>query len=161
MFLAPGARLPCHGGAAYNSASLTRSETEQLFERRLDAWRRRDIDALGQLHTEDGVLESPIAGRVTGRAAIENVYRAFLVSFPDVVTEQVDLVIDGDRAVQTLMNSGTNTGSFLGMPPTGRRFSFLAVMLCTLRDGRIAHEQRVYDFTGLLMEIGLLRAKPA
>jgi hypothetical protein len=29
-----------------------------------------------------------------------------------------------------------------------------------MRDGQIAHERRVYDFTGFLLEIGVLKAKP-
>jgi hypothetical protein len=31
----------------------------------------------------------------------------------------------------------------------------------TFADGLIAHERRIYDFTGLLLQIGVLRAKPA
>ena len=139
---------------------MTRSEVEQLFDRRLDAWRGRDLDALGQLHTDDCVLESPIAGTVTGRAAIENVYRAFFTSFPDVALERPALIADGDQVVQTITFSGTNTGGFMGMAPTGKRFSFDAVLICTLRDGRIAREKRIYDFTGFLLEIGVLKAKP-
>lgn len=27
-------------------------------------------------------------------------------------------------------------------------------------DGQIAHEKRIYDFTGFLVEIGVLKAKP-
>jgi hypothetical protein len=34
------------------------------------------------------------------------------------------------------------------------------VRLFTMRDGRIAHERRYYDFTGLLIQIGILKAKP-
>ena len=30
-----------------------------------------------------------------------------------------------------------------------------------LKDGQIARERRIYDFTGLLVQIGLLKAKPA
>jgi steroid delta-isomerase-like uncharacterized protein len=140
---------------------MTRDETQRFFDRRVDAWRQRDIDALGLMHTEDGVVESPFAGSVTGRAAIENAYRAFWNSFPDAAIEQSDLVVDGNRAVQIVTLSGTNTGGFTGMTPTGRRFTFPAVLICTMRDGCIAHEKRVYDFTGLLTQIGVLKAKPA
>jgi steroid delta-isomerase-like uncharacterized protein len=139
---------------------MTRHDAEQFFARRVEAWRQRDLDALGQLHTEDCVLESPMAGTVTGRAAIENVYRALFTSFPDVAISDNDLIVDDDRVVQTLKFSGTNTGGFMGMAPTGKRFTFHAVLICTLRDGRIAHERRIYDFTGFLLEIGVLKAKP-
>lgn len=139
---------------------MTRAGAEQFFDRRLDAWRRRDLEALSVMHTDDCVLDSPLAGTVTGRAAIENVYRAFATSFPDFTIADRQLVVDGDRVVQTVTFSGTNTGGFMGMAPTGKRFSFFAVLICTMRDGRIAHEKRIYDFTGFLLEIGVLKAKP-
>ena len=139
---------------------MTRDETREFFDRRVDAWRRRDIDVLMRAHTHDCVLESPIAGKVTGRNAIENVYLAFFTSFPDYTIENPDLIVDGDRAVQTVTFAGTNTGGFMGMAPTGKRFSFAAVLICELRDGQIAHEKRIYDFTGFLLEIGVLKAKP-
>ena len=30
----------------------------------------------------------------------------------------------------------------------------------SLKDGAIVREQRIYDFTGMLIQIGLLKAKP-
>ena len=139
---------------------MTRDEAQQFFDRRVDAWRRRDIDALVRAHSEDCVLESPLAGKVTGRRGIENIYRALMTSFPDMTIENPELIFDGDRVVQTVTFSGTNTGGFMGMAATGKRFSFFAVLICTLRDGLIVHEKRIYDFTGFLLEIGALRARP-
>src|SRR5687767_3278693 len=106
---------------------MTRDEAERFFDRRIDAWRRRDLDALTSTHTEDCVLESPLAGKVIGRRAIENVYRSFFTSFPDVALGDAELIVDDDRVVQTVTFSGTNTGGFMGMAPTGKRFSFQAV----------------------------------
>jgi steroid delta-isomerase-like uncharacterized protein len=139
---------------------VTRDEAQQFFDRRVAAWRLRDVDVLMNAHTDDCVLESPLAGKVTGRAAIENVYRAFVKSFPDLTIENPEFVADGDRIVQTVTFSGTNTGGFMGMAPTGKHFSFDAVLICTMHDGLIAHEKRIYDFTGFLLEIGVLKAKP-
>jgi steroid delta-isomerase-like uncharacterized protein len=140
---------------------MTRAETQRFFDRRVDAWRRRDVDALMLAHTDDCVLESPMAGKVTGRVAIENVYRAFVTSFPDMTVENPQFIADGDRIVQTVTFTGTNLGGFMGVAPTGKRFTFDAVLICTMRDGLIAHERRIYDFTGFLLEIGVLKAKPA
>src|SRR5262245_18666594 len=48
---------------------------------------------------------------------------------------------------------GTDTGGVLGQAPTGRPFRSFFVSICVLRDGRIAHERRVYDLTGLLQQL--------
>jgi predicted ester cyclase len=49
----------------------------------------------------------------------------------------------------------------MGLPPTGKKFTMPMVFLFTIRDGRIQHERRVYDFTGLMIQLGVLKAKPA
>jgi ketosteroid isomerase-like protein len=48
----------------------------------------------------------------------------------------------------------------MGLPPTGKPFRLPAVFLYELRDGRIVRERRIYDFTGLLVQVGVLKAKP-
>ena len=60
---------------------MTSDETRQFFDSRVDAWRRRDVDELVRAHTGDGVLESPLAGKVAGRAAIENATARSLRAF--------------------------------------------------------------------------------
>jgi steroid delta-isomerase-like uncharacterized protein len=139
---------------------MTRDETQQFFNRRVDAWRRRDIDALTRDHAEHCVLESPLAGEARGRAAIENVYRGFFTGFPDVTMDDIELIVEDGRAVQIATMSGTNTGGFMGLPPTGKRFKFPVVQVFTFENGLIVHERRIYDFTGMLTQIGILKAKP-
>ena len=138
---------------------MTRDDAERFFERRLDAWNRRDIEALTLDHTEDCVVESPIGGEMRGRAAIEQVYRAMFAGFPDMRIEDPEIVVEHDRVVQILNLAGTNTGGFMNLPPTGKHFSLPVVVLFRMRDGLIAHEKRVYDFSRFLMEIGVLKAK--
>ena len=140
---------------------MTREEIVKLFDRRHDAYARLDAEALAADHAEDGVLESPTAGgTVYGREAIAKIYRGWFAGFPDVSMDWNDLMIDGDSVVQMATASGTDTGGFMGLPPTGKGFLFPIVFMFTLKDGRIAHERRIYDFTGMLVQIGVLKAKP-
>ena len=55
----------------------------------------------------------------------------------------------------------TKLGEFFGLPATNRRVEFQGVQHLTFKDGLIAVERRVYDFTGFLVQVGVLRAKPA
>ena len=140
---------------------MNREEIVRLFDRRREAYARLDGDALAADHSEDSVVESPAAGgTVSGREAIATLYRGFFSGFPDLTMEWDDPVIDGDKIVQVAMASGTDTGGFMGLPATGKRFGFPIVYMFTVTDGLISHERRVYDFTGMLIQIGLLKAKP-
>ncbi|MBI3048418.1 MAG: ester cyclase [Acidobacteria bacterium] len=140
---------------------MTREEILALLDERQAAYERRDPQGLARLHAENGVVESLMAGTVRGRAAIGEVYKAWLAAFPDLAVTRDELVIDGEQVVEVVTHAGTDRGGFMGMPPTGKPFRLPIVHVYRMQDGRIAHERRIYDFTGLLVQIGVLKARPA
>jgi steroid delta-isomerase-like uncharacterized protein len=139
---------------------MTRAAILALLERRQAAVNAHDAETLTMLHAEDGVVESQIAGTIRGRAAIKEVYHGFFTAFPDVVLTIDQLILDGTSAAQVGMITGTDMGSFLGLPATRKSFRLPIVFIDRLGDGCIVHERRLYDFTGLLIQIGALKAKP-
>jgi steroid delta-isomerase-like uncharacterized protein len=140
---------------------MTRPEITDLIARVLDAWRRRDVSALADFHAEDGIVESPFAGGTTrGREAIAKVYEAFFHAFPDLTMQTDEPLIDGGRVVLVTRLSGTDRGGFMGMHPTGRFVDFPCVLLFDIENGLIARERRIYDFTGLAVQVGAIKAKP-
>jgi steroid delta-isomerase-like uncharacterized protein len=140
---------------------MTREEIGQFLARRQASWKLRDIDRLVADHAEEGVVETPFAGgTVKGRAAIEKLYRGFLSGFPDLAFERTEHLIDGDRVAQISTVTGTNKGGFMDLPPTGKKVRVPLVAIFTLKDGLIVEERRIYDFTGMLMQAGVLKARP-
>lgn len=131
---------------------MTPEEIAAFVARRNEARARRDLAALAALYSEDCVLEGA-AGTFKGRAAVERAYRHLTTAFPDLTTENEELLIFGDRVVGTATVRGTDTGGFLGQAPTGRPVCFFVVGIYTLRDGQIVHERRVYDMHGLMLQL--------
>jgi steroid delta-isomerase-like uncharacterized protein len=140
---------------------MTRDEIAALFARRQQAWDRLDADALAADYSDDATVESPLAGgSASGRDAVERLYLTYFAAFPDFKIDQEVLLIDGDNAAQLCRATGTDNGGFMGMAPTRRKITFRVGLFHTLRNGQIVRERRVYDFTGLLIQVGLLKAKP-
>jgi steroid delta-isomerase-like uncharacterized protein len=140
---------------------MTRQQVENVFARRDSAIERHNVAAVTSLYADDAIVESPTAGgAVKGRQAIEDVTRAWFEGFPDVTFTRTTLVIDGETVVWIGDIHGTDTGGFMGLPPTNKPFRLPIVFVCTLQDGLIVREQRIYDFTGMLLQIGVLKAKP-
>jgi len=140
---------------------MTRDDIVALFDRRQAALENLDAGALIADYAPDCVVESPTGGTHEGRDAAQVVIQAFFDAFLDLKVRRESLLIDGPRAVQIESMEGTHVGPFLGMPPTGKHFRFMIALFCELRNGKIVHERRIYDFTGLLVQIGVLKAKPA
>jgi len=140
---------------------MTREEITAMFMRRYEYWSRRDTAALVQDLSENSVVDSPFAGGTArGRAAIEEVHRSFFNAFPDASLKMEDLLIDGDRVIMVGRLSGTDSGGFMGLAPTGRSFDIPVAYLYELQNGLIVHERRIYDFRGMLLQVGALKAKP-
>jgi predicted ester cyclase len=140
---------------------VTRDEILVLFNRREAAWRNHDAVALAGDHALHGIVVSPTGGVLEGRADIERIYRVWFTAFPDLVLTTEDLLIDGDRVAVLGRVVGTHAGEFFGMPATGRHIEVSCALVFRLENGVIVHERRILDFTGLLIQIGVLRAKPA
>ena len=141
---------------------MTREQIVALFASRQDAIARRDVDLIAAQHAPDCEHESPLAGgTVKGREAIGQLYERWFKGFPDFVLTSEELLIDGDRVIQVTTQSGTDTGGFMELPPTGKPFRVPVVWLFTLKDNQFTHVRPIYDFTGTLMQIGVLKAKPA
>jgi predicted ester cyclase len=141
---------------------MTRIDIESLLDRYFDAVSRRDAVALSAEHADACVMDSPTAGGVvTGRDAIAEVYGVWFRGFPDLTVTREDPIIDGARFAQSFTLTGTDTGGFLGLEPTRKPFRILIVIIGEVSDGKIVHARPIYDFSGMLIQIGVLKAKPA
>ena len=157
MTLEPGTTIE---DARQLQSGMTRNEIVALFQRRQEAWEDLDAKTLAADYTDASVIESPSAGVHTGRDA-EKAIGVFFDAFLDLTMTVDALVIDGDIVVTILSFEGTHMRPLLGFEPTGKRFHLSAAFVHRLKDRKIIHERRIYDFTGLLVQIGVLKAKPA
>jgi len=141
-------------------SALTREELVALFKRRQGAFDNMDADALTEDYAEDCVVDSPAAGTLRGAVAVDRARRAWFEAFPDLKYQTERLVIDGPHVMQLLTIEGTDIGGFMGLP-SGKSFKAPAVFVFEFRDRKIIKETRIYDFTGVLVQIGILKAKPS
>ena len=140
---------------------MNRAKTLEFFVRRDAVWQRHDSVALAADHAEDGEVDSPVFGKVNGRSAIQYSYGQWFLSFPDAEYVTEHLLIDRSEVVQFVKMSGTQKGEFCGLAATGKRFEIRCAFYFSFANDKIAREIRIYDFTGALLQLGVLKAKPA
>ncbi len=140
---------------------MTRQDITAFFADRQALWHAHDAAALAAGHAEEGTVQSPMHGTRRGRHAIADSYSALFGAFPDWQFTSDDLIIDHDRVAQAFSAEATHVGDFMGLAGTNRRFRIQGVRIYDMADGLIQTERRLYDFTSLLIQIGVLRSKPA
>lgn len=145
---------------APSQSGMTREETIAFFKRRHEAYEDLDARALAADYTDDAVIDSPTTGRHSGRDA-EKALTAVFTAFLDLTMTVDDILVDGDKVVTVHTVEGSHMQELLGLAPTGKRFVMAAAFIHQLKDRKIVREQRIYDFTGMLVQIGVLKARPA
>lgn len=133
----------------------------ELLARHEEAFRLRDARALASHYTQHAEVSSPMFPHANGHDAIEHSYFKLFRVFPDWTIKFDDPCIDDNRAMVLCKVKGTQQGEFMGLTGTGKRLEFDCVLSFEFKDGLIARERRIYDFTGLLIQLGVLRGKPA
>jgi predicted ester cyclase len=139
---------------------MTRTEIEDLLERHRAAFARHDPGELADQHAVTGTFESPAVGLVRGREKIYDVYRYWLTAFPDMEFTWPDAAIDVDRAMFFWNFAGTTDGPFFGLERPGLRVTMIGAADYRFAEGRILSARHVFDFSGVLIKVGVLKARP-
>jgi predicted ester cyclase len=133
-----------------------------------DAVLRRLIDegfTGGRLEVADELIDPAIVEHqdygpehAPGAEGVKAVIASLRRAFSDFRLEVEDMAVDGDVAWSRNVATGTNDGSFMGHPPTGRPIRIDVIDVVRVRDGRITEHWGVPDRLGVLRQLGLLRA---
>ena len=139
---------------------MTAAEVRALMERYREAFRRRDPVAIAACHHTDAAVVSPLFATARGRAAIETGYASLFASFPDLEVSLDAMAVEPPHVASFETMRATHKNEFMGYPGTSKPIEMALARLLTVEDGLIAHQRVVYDFTGWLVQAGVLRAKP-
>ena len=126
-----------------------------VAHRYFDAWNAHDADAIAATFASAGTYSDPQVSGLDGAAT--GAYAAGLWdSFPDLHFEvlSAEATSDGCVAAQWVMR-GTNRGSFVGLPPTGREVSVPGADFISFAEGGIAAVQGYFDGGSLPRQLGL------
>jgi len=121
-----------------------------------EVFNRGRLDVIDELVAGDAVEHEslPIA---TGemRTDLRTWLTELRAAFPDYHVELDDVIAEGDRVATRGRITGTNTGSFLGMPPTGRPICVDAIDIIRIEDGCIVEHWGIADGQAMARQLGL------
>jgi steroid delta-isomerase-like uncharacterized protein len=137
---------------------MSESTNQELYRRvTLGAFADGDLSVIDELLTDDFQEHEPSPGLRPGREGVKDIVTTVRTGFPDLRIRIDDTFGEGDQLCARTTWTGTNTGPFMGNPPTGRTATWEAIDIIRCRDGRITEHWGQLDIMGLLAQLGLMQ----
>jgi steroid delta-isomerase-like uncharacterized protein len=83
-------------------------------------------------------------------------YANYVIGFSNIKFTIVDVFGQGDKLVKHWDFKGKHTGTFFGIPATGKDVEVEGVTLVRMQDGKIAEEQDFFDNLSFMQQLGLI-----
>ncbi len=114
----------------------------------------KKFEVLDELYAPDYRNRVAPFGLAADLAGVKKLFKEQAAAFPDwrIV---VDYVIEhGDQCIVKWTLTGTHTGSYFGLKPTGKKFKITGIDIETIVGGKIKEHDGAEDMLGLLQQIG-------
>ncbi len=137
------------------------TETNKQLIRRIlqEGFLKGNLAVLDDIVAPDFRDHQPLPpGLPSGLAGAKAFIASQRAAFPDLKVTIEDITADGDKVWDRLRVEATNTGPFMGMPPTGKRVTIEVFDLHRFADGKLVEHWAVADQLGMMQQLGLVPA---
>jgi predicted ester cyclase len=139
-----------------NTALTNVNAIKQLFDEGMNNGNLRVVDEL--VSTTYVEHENYGPGFPDGQQAVKAIFSVLNTAVPDITTEIVQAAPygDGSKVFVIMRSRGTNTGAYLGIPPTGRKIDIDIMEQARIVDGKAVEHWGISDNLGLLEDLGFI-----
>jgi steroid delta-isomerase-like uncharacterized protein len=132
-------------------------ENKELVRRFYEkVWNLGETDFAFEVFADDYVRHDfRKTDALPGPAGQKKIADDFRAAFPDLEMTVDFMIGEGDFVAGRWTATGTHTGSWGGVEPTGRRVKFSAVNLYRFEDGKVAEIWNHRDDLGLMEQLGV------
>jgi len=116
-----------------------------------------DVDGFCE-HLADGFVEHETApGLEPTKEGVRQFFQMYMAAFADLRFEVEDVLPSGDKVVARFRATGTQTGEFMGMPPTGRSVDVGGIDIIRFGEDGLAHEHwGLFDAMAMMQQLGAI-----
>ncbi len=139
---------------------MTRTEQNRMsMEKFAQAINTNDIALAEELIDEKAEFSTPVSPeKLYGGKGYMSVVAFMRQSFSDVRWDMRDMAAEEDKAAVYWTCSGTHDGEFMGLAPTGKKFSFSVMNFYYFNDkGKIINDVAAEGLIGLFRALGLAK----
>ena len=133
------------------------SERNKIVVRRAieEVYNQGNLDVVDDLVSSDFVAHASLED-IHGSAGMKQFVASLREAFPDLHLTIDDQVAEGDRVVTRWTAHGTHTGTFQGIPPTGKQGTMSGIDIDRVVDGKAIECWTNADYLGLMQQLGMV-----
>jgi steroid delta-isomerase-like uncharacterized protein len=121
-----------------------------------EGWNGGDLAVIEELYAPSFVFHQEGGSAIEGVEAFKQWVEVIHTAFPDIHYTINAMYAEGDRVATRYTATGTHTGDFRGIPPTGKSFDLTGHVIHRIRNGQKIEGWGVWDTVGLLISLGIL-----
>lgn len=135
-------------------------EMKALAEKEIKVWNGGPLSLFDEILSPEYVMHGVDSKDIIGIEAYKANVTSTRTSFPDFNVAVDDLIIKGDKLVMRWTITGTNTGPFGELPPTGKKMSVSGVTIGHFVDGKAREAWMFYNEVLSLSQLGFTITPP-
>ena len=149
------------GSASCQEKIDNENEKKVLVDKYLEAWNEGNLSLFDELLSPEIVRHTvDIYEDIIGIEAFKEHVNLQWTTFPDFNVTLDELIIKGDNIVGRWTVTGTNTGPFGELPPTGKKVKFSGVEVSHFVDGKAVEQWVYYNQAAIFTQIGFTITPP-
>jgi predicted ester cyclase len=101
----------------------------------------------------------PFPGLKPGITGVRQAFPVALEAFGEFHHEMPASISEGDKAASRIIGFGKHTGSFMGIPATGKQVQMSGISIHRVKDGKLVEHWAQIDALSLLQQLGVIPAQ--
>ncbi len=126
-----------------------------------ELWNERGLDVADAIFADDCITHQmrsgvPIEAVPRGPQVTKEHVTSWIASFPDLHFSIEQMLSEGDRVVTQLLMEGTQQGTWLGIPASGKKIQIRMFTVHRVAQGKIVEDWVLVESLGVFQQLGIV-----
>jgi predicted ester cyclase len=131
---------------------MSLEENKAVVRRFIEAYNNRNLDLFDELMAPDYFDHT----NQVGPEGLEQLMKMAFKAFPDFHETIEDIIAEGDKVWVRVKFTGTHTGEWLGIAPTGKKITTMMVDIFRIVNGKLVEYRDVNDNLDFLKKLSII-----
>ena len=133
---------------------MSLEENKAIVRRFVEAYNTGNVDLLDDILAPDYFDHT----NQVDAEGLKMLIKMAFAAFPDYHETIEDIIAEGDKVwILVRTNTGKHTGEFMGVAPTGKKLTTLAVDILRVVNGKIVEYRDIVDRLDFLNQLGIVK----